>query len=90
MAKQIWLYSCVDAGMSLSCWIWNRTPVGQVGMRPPYGAKCLVTIGGVSCGLVTISNSPLSRWVQLAKEAVPLRCWWAEAQIGANDIDKKT
>ena len=27
MAKQIWLYSWVDAGMSLSCWMWNRTPV---------------------------------------------------------------
>ena len=30
IAKQIWLYSWVDAGMSLSCWMWNRTPVGQV------------------------------------------------------------
>ena len=30
MAKQIWLYSWVDAGMSLSCWMWNRTPVGRI------------------------------------------------------------
>ena len=59
-------------------------------MRPPYGAKCLVTIGGVSCGLVTIPNSSLSRWVQLANEAVPLRCWWAEPPIDANDIEAKT
>ena len=26
IAKQIWLYSWVEAGMSLSCWMWNRTP----------------------------------------------------------------
>ena len=54
MAKQIWLYSCVDAGMSLSCWIWNRTPSGQVGMRPPYEVNWLVTILGSSCGYVAI------------------------------------
>ena len=76
--------------MSLSCWIWNRTPVGQVGMRPPYGANCLVTIGSVSCGPVTISNSPPSRWVQLANGSVPLRCWWAEPRVSSNDIDSKS
>ncbi len=76
--------------MSLSCWIWNRTPVGQVGMRPPYGANRLVTIGGVSCGPVTISNSPSPGWVELANEAVPLRCWWAEPKVNANDIASKT
>ena len=87
MAKQIWLYSCVDAGMSLSCWIWNRTLMGQVGMRPPYGANCLVTIGGVSCGLVTVSNSSSSDWVYLACFVVPLRCWQMELQINANDLE---
>ena len=76
--------------MSLSCWIWNRTPVGQVGMRPPYGANCLVTISSVSCGSVTISNSPSSRWVELANGVAPLRCWWAESQASANDIEFKS
>ena len=76
--------------MSLSCWIWNRTPVGQVGMRPPYGANCLVTIGGVSCGPVTIPSSPSSGWVDLANGAVPLRCWWASQQASANDIESKS
>ena len=59
-------------------------------MRPPYGANCLVTIGGVSCGPVTISNSPSSRWLQLANEDVPLRCWWAEPKTNANDTDSIT
>ena len=59
-------------------------------MRPPYGANCLVTIGSVSCGPVTISNSPPSRWVQLANGSVPLRCWWAEPRVSSNDIDSKT
>ena len=63
MAKQIWLYSCVDAGMSLSCWIWNRTPFGQVVLRPPYEANRLVTIGCVSCFPVTISINPLFGWM---------------------------
>ena len=76
--------------MSLSCWIWNRTPVGQVGMRPPYGANCSVTIGGVSSGPVTISNSPSSCWVELANGAVPLRCWWAEPEAIGNDIESKS
>ena len=90
MAKQIWLYSCVDAGMSLSCWIWNRTPVGQVGMRPPYGVDCLVTIGCVSCKPVTIPNPPSSRWIELVNGGVPLRCWWAEPDVTANDIELKS
>ena len=75
--------------MSLSCWIWNRTPVGQVVMRPPYGANCPVTIGCVSCGPVTIPNPPLSGWVELGTGAVPLRCWWAEPEVSANDTDLK-
>jgi len=59
-------------------------------MRPPYGANCLVTIGGVSCGPVTIPNSPSSRWVQLANGDVPLRCWCAEPEVGAIDVDSKS
>ena len=59
-------------------------------MRPPYGANCLVTIGSVSCGPVTIPNSLSTRWVQLANGDVPLRCWWAELQADANDIDWKS
>lgn len=55
-------------------------------MRPPYGVNCLVTIGCVSCGPVTIPNSPSSRWIELVGGAVPLRCWWVEPKINANDI----
>ena len=55
-------------------------------MRPPYGANCLVTIGGVSCGPVTIPNSPSSGWVDLANGGVPLRCWWAEPEASTNDF----
>ena len=59
-------------------------------MRPPYGANCLVTIGGVSCGPVPMSSFPLPGWVELANGPVPLRCWWATPQITANDIDSKS
>ena len=76
--------------MSLSCWIWNRTPVGQVGMRPPYGANCLVTIGGLSCAAVTVSIFPSPGWVELANGLVPLRCCWAPPQVNTKDIDSKT
>ena len=58
-------------------------------MRPPYGANCLVTIGGVSCGPVTIPGFPLSCWVELVNGAVPLRCWWAELETRVNDIGSK-
>ena len=59
-------------------------------MRPPYGANCLVTIGSVSCGPVTIPNSPSSRWVQLTNGDVPLRCWWAEPSDRVNDVEPKS
>jgi len=59
-------------------------------MRPPYGANCLVTIGGVSCGPVTIPNSPSRGWVELVNGAVPLRCWWAESDASLNDIEWKS
>ena len=50
----------------------------------------MVTIPCVSCEPVTISNSLSSRWVQLTNGDVPLRCWWAEPQQGANDIESKS
>ena len=78
MAKQIWLYSCVDAGMSLSCWIWNRTPVGQVGMRPPYGPIPLVTIACVSHAVMEASGSRGGAWVQVLNGLVRLRFWLGE------------
>ena len=59
-------------------------------MRPPYGANCLVTIGSVSCGPVTIPNSPSSRWVQFANRDVPLRCWWAEPFARVNDTESNS
>ena len=37
----------------------------------------MVTIGCVSCGLVTISNSRYGDWVHVVDGPVPLRCWWA-------------
>ena len=59
-------------------------------MRPPYGANCLVTIGGVSCGPVTMSSFPSPGWVELANGVVPLRCWWAPPQAIKNDIESKS
>ena len=59
-------------------------------MRPPYGVDCLVTIGCVSCKPVTIPNPPSSRWIELVNGAVPLRCWWAEPDVIANDIESKS
>ena len=59
-------------------------------MRPPYGVNCLVTIGAVSCGPVTIPNSPSPGWVELVNGAVPLRCWWAEPGVNTNDIGSKS
>ena len=76
--------------MSLSCWIWNRTPVGQVGMRPPYGANCLVTIGGVSYAVMETSELSGGAWVDVLNGPVRLRCWWAEPQAGANDNELKS
>ena len=36
-----------------------------------------------------MSSSPSSRWLQLANGDVPLRCWWAEPQLSANDIESR-
>ena len=49
-----------------------------------------MTIGGVSCGPVTIPNSPSSDWVLFANGGVPLRCWWAEPEASVNDFVSKS
>ena len=49
-----------------------------------------MTIGGVSCGPVTISNSPSSGWVQIVDGPVPLRCWWQPANREKHDFESKT
>ena len=59
-------------------------------MRPPYGANCLVTIGGVSYAVMESFESAAGAWVEVLDGPVPLRCWWAEPQAGANDIELKT
>ena len=56
-------------------------------MRPPYGANCLVTIGGVSYAVMETSESSRGVWVEVLNGSVCLRCWWAEPQRSANDID---
>ena len=38
-----------------------------------------MTIGSVSCELVTISNSHTGHWVEVPGRDVPLRSWWADA-----------
>ena len=55
-------------------------------MRPPYGANCLVTIGGVSYAVMESFELSAGAWVEVLDGPVPLRCWWAEPQAGANDI----
>ena len=37
-----------------------------------------MTIGSVSCELVTISNSLAGHWVEVPGRDVPLRSWWAD------------
>ena len=59
-------------------------------MRPPYGANCLVTIGGVSYAVMESSGSSGSDWVEVLNGPVLLRCWWAKSQTNANDIDSKS
>ena len=59
-------------------------------MRPPYGANCLVTIGGVSCGPVTMFSS-----LRLAGLSLPMAfCHCAaggrQPQEDANDIESKS
>ena len=59
-------------------------------MRPPYGANCLVTIGGVSYAVMESSELGGSDWVEVLNGPLRLRCWWAEPCIAANDIESKS
>ena len=46
-----------------------------------------MTIGSVSCELVTISNSLAGHWVEVPGRDVPLRSWWADADQKQHDIE---
>ena len=59
-------------------------------MRPPYGANCLVTIGAVSYAVMETSRLGWGAWVDILNGPVVLRCWWAEPQVIANDIEPKS
>ena len=59
-------------------------------MRPPYGANCLVTIGGVSYAVMETSELSGGAWVDVLNGPVCLRCWWAEPQADANDFESKS
>ena len=56
-------------------------------MRPPYGPIPLVTIACVSYAVMETSESSRGVWVEVRNGSVCLRCWWAEPQRIANDID---
>ncbi len=59
-------------------------------MRPPYGPIPLVTIACVSYAAMETSESSRGAWVEVLNASICLRCWWAEPQAGANDIEYKT
>ena len=48
----------------------------------------MVTIGGVSCGPVTISDLTSACWVSVANGPLPLRCWWSAPASWRHDINK--
>ena len=48
----------------------------------------MVTIGGVSCGPVTISDSTSAGWVSVANGPLLLRCWWSAPADVRHDINK--
>jgi carboxymethylenebutenolidase len=48
----------------------------------------VVTIGGVSCGPVTISDSTSADWVSVANGPLSLRCWWSRPTHWRHDINK--
>ena len=58
-------------------------------MRPPYGANCLVTIGGVSYAVMETSEPSGGAWVDVLNGPVCLRCWWAEPKEQVDDIGLK-
>ena len=59
-------------------------------MRPPYGANCLVTIGGVSYAVMESSELVAGEWIEILNGPVSLRCWWAKRKTGLNDIASKS
>ena len=59
-------------------------------MRPPYGANCLVTIGGVSYAVIETSDSSGGAWVEVLNGPVGLRCWWADPLTCRDDIYAKS
>ena len=46
-----------------------------------------MTIGGVSYAVMETSETSRGVWVEVLNSSVCLRCWWAEPQRIANDID---
>ncbi len=62
--------------------MWNRTPVGRIKMRPPYGVNGSVTIGWVVRVPMPIPDqSEISaRWCEVDGGPVPLRCWWSHPE----------
>ena len=48
----------------------------------------MVTIGGVSCGPVTISDSTSADWVSVANGPLSLRCWWSSPSHCRHDINE--
>ena len=49
-----------------------------------------MTIGAVSYAVMETSEFSGGAWVEILNGPVDLRCWWAEPQIGANDIESKS
>ena len=47
----------------------------------------MVTIGRVSCGPVTISDSTSAGWVSVANGPLTLRCWWSTPAKARHDND---
>ena len=47
----------------------------------------MVTIGRVSCGPVTISDSTSAGWVSVANGPLTLRCWWSTPAEARHDND---
>ena len=59
-------------------------------MRPPYGPIPSVTIACVSYAVKETADSSRGVWVEVRNGSVCLRCWWAEPERSANDIDLKS
>ena len=49
-----------------------------------------MTIGGVSYAVMESFESAAGAWVEVLDGPVSLRCWWAEPQADANEIEFKS